>query len=93
MFDKKHDHHRRKGKMQLDQKEDHNKEAKQTWIENCADIEDCLANSNTKKALQLVKGITKQKNSNVSTIQYKDCNCLTEEKDIMSIWTEFFSEP
>ena len=55
------------------------KDANQTWIEeHCADIEDCLASNNTQKAFQLVKDLTMQKHSKVSTIQDKDGNSITD---------------
>ena len=86
VFEEKQEHHRRKSKTQGDQQLDQkNKEAKQTWIkEQCSDVEGYLANSNTKEAFQLVKDLTKEKHSKVSTIQDKDGNCLTEEKDVIN---------
>ena len=69
------------------------KEAKQKWIEEqCEEIENSLANNNSKKAFQFVKDLTKQKHSKVCTIQDKDGNCLTEEEEIRDRWTEYCSE-
>ena len=57
--------------------------AKEDWIEKqCADIEDSLNKNNSRRAFQVVKELTKQRQSRVSTIQDKKGNCLTEEKDI-----------
>ena len=69
------------------------KKAKQTWIEEqCAGIEEGLSKNNSKKAYQLVKDLTKEKQAKVNTIQDKNGICLTEEKEIMERWTEYCSE-
>ena len=90
MFEEKQEHHRRKSKIQGGQQKIRKeiKQAKQTWIEEqCANSEDCLVNNNTKKAFQLVKDLTKQKHSKISTIQDKGGNYFTEGKD-MNRWME-----
>ena len=47
---------------------------------------------NSKKAYQLVKDLTSEKQGRSTTIQDKSGKCLTEEQDILSRWTEYFSE-
>ncbi|KAK3893242.1 hypothetical protein Pcinc_002931 [Petrolisthes cinctipes] len=69
------------------------KYAKQRWItEQCTDIEENLAFNNTKKAFQLVKDLTKEKQAKVNSIKDKRGNSLTEEKEILERWTEYCSE-
>ena len=43
-------------------------------------------------ALQLVKDLTSEKQGRSSTIQDKSGKCLTEEKEILSRWTEYCLE-
>ena len=65
------------------------KEAREKWIEDqCTKVEECINNNNNKKALQVVKDLTKQKTAKVGSIQDEAGNCLTEEKDITNRWTE-----
>ena len=67
------------------------KKAKEAWIgAQCEEIETCLNKNNNKRAYQLVKVQEKQGRS--STIQDKSGKCLTEEKEILSRWTEYCSE-
>ena len=47
---------------------------------------------NSKRAYQLVKDLTSEKQGRPSTIQDKSGKCLSEEKEILSSWTEFCSE-
>ena len=54
--------------------------------------EDCLNKNNSKRAYQLVKDLTSEKQGRSSTIQDKSGKCLTEEKEILSRWTEYCSE-
>lgn len=69
------------------------KKAKDDWIEKqCIEVEDSLNNNNSKKAFQIVKDLTKQKQSRVSTIQDKEGHCLTENQDILNRWTEYCSD-
>ncbi|KAK3871096.1 hypothetical protein Pcinc_023742 [Petrolisthes cinctipes] len=69
------------------------KYAKQRWItKQCTDIEEKLAFNNTKKAFQLVKDLTKEKQAKVNSIKDKRGNSLTEEKEILERWTEYCSE-
>ena len=69
------------------------KKAKEDWIgAHCEEIETCLNKNNSKRAYQLVKDITSEKQGRSSTIQDKSGKCLTEEKEILSRWTEYCSE-
>ena len=58
----------------------------------CKEIETCLNKNNSKRAYQLVKDLTSEKQGRSSTIQDKSGKCLTEEKEILSRWTEYCSE-
>ena len=67
------------------------KKAKEDWIgAQCEEIETCLNNS--KRAYQLVKDLTSEKQGRSSTIQDKSGKCLAEEKEILSRWTEYCSD-
>ena len=69
------------------------KKAKGDWIgAQCEEIETCLNKHNSKRAYQLVKDLTSEKQGRSSTIQDKSGKCLTEEKEIFSRWTEYCSE-
>ena len=69
------------------------KKAKEDWIgAQCEEIETCLNKNNSKRAYQLVKDLTSEKQGRSSTIQDKSGKCLTEEKEILSRWTEYYSE-
>ena len=46
----------------------------------------------SERAYQLVKDLTSEKHGRSSTIQDRSGKCLTEEQDILSRWTEYFSE-
>ena len=48
--------------------------------------------SNSKRAYQLVKDLISEKQGRSSAIQDKSGKCLTEEKEILSRWTEYCSE-
>ena len=48
--------------------------------------------SNSKKAYQLVKDLTTEKQGKSTTIQDKSGKCLTEENEILNRWTEYCSE-
>ena len=46
------------------------KMAKETWIQvQCQEVEACLRKNNSKKAYQLVKDLTTEKQSKTTTIQ------------------------
>ena len=69
------------------------KKAKEDWVcDQCEEIETCLNKNNSKRAYQLVKDLTSEKQGWSSTIQDKSGKCLTEEKEILSRWTEYCSE-
>lgn len=51
-----------------------------------------MKKNNSRKAFQIVKDLTKQKQSKVSTILGKDGKCLTEASDIIGRWTEYCQE-
>ena len=69
------------------------KKAKEDWIgAQCEEIETGLNKNNSKRAYQLVKDLTSEKQGRSSTIQNKSGKCLTEEKEILSRWTECCSE-
>ena len=69
------------------------KKAKEDWIgAQCEEIETCLNKKNSKRAYQLVKDLTSEKQGRSSTIKDKSGKCLTEEKEILSRWTEYCSE-
>ena len=58
------------------------KEAKEKWIEEqCNEIEDNLNKNNSKRAFQVVKDLTSEKNGRIKAIQDKSGKCLTEERD------------
>ena len=69
------------------------KMAKETWIQGqCQEVEACLRKDNNKKAYQLVKDLTTEKQGKSTTIQDKSGKCLTEENDILYRWTEYCSD-
>ena len=69
------------------------KKAKEDWIgAQCEEIETCLNKNNSKRAYQLVKDLASEIQGRSSTIQDKSRKCLTEEKKILSRWTEYCSE-
>ena len=71
------------------------KKAKEHWVgAQCEEIESCLNKNNIKRAYQLVKDLTSEKQGRSSTIQDKTGECLTEEKgkEFLSRWTEYCLE-
>ena len=57
------------------------KKTKEDWIgAQCEDIETCLNKNNSKRAYQLMKDLTSEKQDRFSAIQDKSGKCLTEEK-------------
>jgi sorting nexin-29 len=67
--------------------------AKEDWItEQCNAIETNFKTNNTKKAFQVVKNLTRSKQSRPSTILDKNGKCLTESKDILNRWTEYTAD-
>ena len=69
------------------------KMAKETWIQSeCHDVEACLIKTNKKKAYQLVKDLTTEKQGKSTTIKDKWGKCLTEEHEILNRWAEYCSD-
>ena len=69
------------------------KKAKENWIgEQCRKIEENLRKNNSKRAYQLVKDMTTVKQGKATTVQDRSGKCLTEERQILSRWTEYCSE-
>ena len=69
------------------------KKAKENWIgEQCSEIEENLRKNNSKRAYQLVKDFTTVKKGKATTVQDRSRKCLTEERQILSRWTEYGSE-
>ena len=69
------------------------KKAKEDWIgAQCEETETCLNENNSKRAYQLVKDLTSEKQGRSSTIQDESGKCLTEDNEILSRWTEYCSE-
>ena len=69
------------------------KMAKETWIQGqCQEVEACLRKNNRKKAYQLVKDLTTEKQGKSTNIQDKSGTCLTEENKILNRWTEHCSD-
>ena len=55
-------------------------------------MEECLRKNNSRKAYQLVKDLTTEKQGKSTTIQDKSGKCLTEENEILNRWTEYCSD-
>ena len=65
------------------------KKAKRDWIcAQCEEVETCLNKNDSKRAYQLVKDLT----SEVLSYPGQVWECLTEEKEILSRWTEYCPE-
>ena len=68
------------------------KMAKETWIQGqCHAVEACLRKNDSKKAYQLVKDLTTEKQSKSTTVRDMPEKCLTEENGILNRWTEYCS--
>ena len=64
------------------------KKAKEDWIATQdKEIGACLNKNNSKKAYQLVKDLTSEKQGRCTTDQEKSGKCLTEEQENLSRWT------
>ena len=69
------------------------KMAQETWIQGqCQEVEACLRKNNSKKAYQLVKDLTTEKQGKSTIIQDKSGKCLTDENEILNRWTEYCSD-
>ena len=67
------------------------KKAKEDWIcAQCEEIDTCLNKHNSKRAYQLMKDLTSEKQGRSSTIQDKSGKCLTKEKDSQLMDTILF---
>ena len=67
--------------------------AKKDWIsDQCNDNEQNLEANNAKKAYQVVKGLSSNKQRWLNTILDKNGKCLTESKDILNRWTEYTAD-
>ena len=55
-------------------------------------MEACLRKNNNKKAYQLVKDMTTEKQGKSTTIQDKSGKCLTEKNEILNRWTKYCSD-
>ena len=65
------------------------KMAKETWIQGqCHEVEACLR----KKAYQVVKDLTTEKQAKSTTKQDKSGKCLTEKNEILNRWTDYCSD-
>ena len=69
------------------------KKAKEDWLDTRSkEIDACLYKNNSKKAYQLVKDITSEKQGRSTTICDQSGKCLIKEQEILSRWTEYCSE-
>ena len=70
------------------------KMANETWIEGkFQEVEACLRKHNSKKAYQLVKDLTTEKQAKSATIQHTLGKCgPTEGPEIFNKWTQYFSD-
>ena len=67
--------------------------AKETWTQcQCQEVEACLRKNNIKKAHQLVRDLTTEKQGIYTAIQDKSGKCLTEGTEILNRWTEYCSD-
>ena len=66
------------------------KVTKETCVRSqCQKVEACLRKNNSKKAYQLVKDLTAERQGKSTTIQDKLRRCLAEEHEIRNRWTEY----
>ena len=67
--------------------------AKETWTQGqYQEVEASHRKNNSKKAYQLVKDLTTEKQGKTTTIQDKSGKCLTAENEILNRWTEYCSD-
>jgi len=68
------------------------REAKEIWInDKCDEIDNCMANSNTKQAYQALKCLTNTSQHRASAIENSQGQLLTDGDGIMERWTEYCS--
>ena len=60
--------------------------------EQCSETEENLRKNNSKRAYQLVKDLTTVKQGKATTVQDRSGKCFTEERQILTRWTEYCSE-
>ena len=61
------------------------KKAKENWIgEQCSESEKNMRKNNSKRAYQLVKGLTTVEQGKATTVQDRSGKCLTEEQQILN---------
>ena len=66
---------------------------KENWLgEQCSEIEENLRKNNSKRVYQLVKDVTTVKQGKAATVQDHSGKCLTEERHVLNLWTEYYSE-
>ena len=68
------------------------KKAKESLIEQCRETEENLRKNNSKRVYKLVKDLSTVKQGNVTTVQDRSGQCLTEDRQIQNRWTEHCSE-
>ena len=67
--------------------------AKENWIgEQCSETEENLRKNHSKRAYQVVKDLTTVKQGKATTVQDRSGKCLTEERQILNRWTEYYSQ-
>ena len=59
--------------------------------QQCSEIEENLRKNNSKRAYQLVKDLTTVKQGKATTVQDRSGKCLTEEREILNRWTEYYT--
>ena len=70
----------------------HEKAKENRMGEECSEIEENLRMNNSKRAYQLVKGLTTVKKGTATTVLNRSGKCLTEEREILNRWTEYCTE-
>ena len=71
------------------------KKVKENWIgEQSSETEENLRKNNSKRAYQLVKGLTTVKQGTATTVLNRSGKCFTEEREreILNRWTEYCTE-
>ena len=69
------------------------KNAKEDWVDTQhKEIDACLNKNNSKNAYRLIKDLTSENQVRSTTILDKPGKCVTEEKQILSGWTEYCYE-
>ena len=69
------------------------KKTKENWSgEQCSETGETLRKNNSKRAYQLAKDLTTVKQGKATTVPDRSGKRLTEERQILSQWTEYCSE-